>query len=91
MNHKTSENLVQATTIHKSLKRILTQTDYSKSKSIVPVIGARTRAQFSESWDALQIRLSPADIARVEEAIPASAIAGIRYDKHQMRKLDSEL
>jgi len=27
VNHQTSENLVQATTIHKSLKRILTQTD----------------------------------------------------------------
>jgi hypothetical protein len=39
---------------------------------------------------ALQLKLSPADIARVEEAIPASAIAGTRYDEHQMRMLDSE-
>jgi aryl-alcohol dehydrogenase-like predicted oxidoreductase len=30
----------------------------AKSKSIVPVIGARTRAQLSESLDALQLRLS---------------------------------
>jgi hypothetical protein len=29
VHHQTSENLVQATTIHKSLKRILTQTNYS--------------------------------------------------------------
>jgi hypothetical protein len=29
VNHKTSENLVQATTIHKSLNRIFTQTNYS--------------------------------------------------------------
>jgi aryl-alcohol dehydrogenase-like predicted oxidoreductase len=62
----------------------------AKSKSIVPLIGARTRAQLSESLGALQLKLSPADIARVEEAIPASAIAGTRYDEHQMRMLDSE-
>jgi aryl-alcohol dehydrogenase-like predicted oxidoreductase len=62
----------------------------AKGKSIVPVIGARTRAQLSESLGALQLRLSLADIARVEEAIPASAIAGSRYDEHQMRMLDSE-
>jgi aryl-alcohol dehydrogenase-like predicted oxidoreductase len=62
----------------------------AKSKSIVPVIGARTRAQLSESLGVLQLKLSPADIARVEEAIPASAIAGTRYDEHQMRMLDSE-
>jgi hypothetical protein len=39
---------------------------------------------------ALQISLSRADISRIEEAIPASAVAGTRYDEHQMRMLDSE-
>ena len=29
-------------------------------------------------------------LARIEEAIPASAVAGSRYDEHQMRILDSE-
>jgi len=29
-------------------------------------------------------------MARVEGAIPASAITGTRYDEHQMRMLDSE-
>ena len=29
-------------------------------------------------------------MARVAEAIPASAIAGTRYNGHQMRMLDSE-
>jgi aryl-alcohol dehydrogenase-like predicted oxidoreductase len=62
----------------------------AKSKTIVPVIGARTRAQLSESLGALQLKLSSADIDRIEEAIPASAIAGTRYDEHQMRMLDSE-
>jgi aryl-alcohol dehydrogenase-like predicted oxidoreductase len=62
----------------------------SKSDGIVPVIGARTRPQLEESLGALDVTLSPGDVARLEEAIPASAIAGSRYDEHQMRILDSE-
>jgi aryl-alcohol dehydrogenase-like predicted oxidoreductase len=62
----------------------------AKSETIVPMIGARTPTQLSESLEALQISLSPEDIGRIEEAIPASAVAGTRYDEHQMRMLDSE-
>jgi hypothetical protein len=29
-------------------------------------------------------------MTRIEEALPASAVAGTRYDEHQMRVLDSE-
>jgi aryl-alcohol dehydrogenase-like predicted oxidoreductase len=62
----------------------------AKGKSIVPLIGARTRAQLRESLCALDVELSPADLARVEQAIPATAVAGTRYDERQMQILDSE-
>jgi len=62
----------------------------AKGENIVPVIGARTRAQLTESLGALGIDLSPEDLARIEETVPASAVAGTRYDAHQMRMLDSE-
>jgi aryl-alcohol dehydrogenase-like predicted oxidoreductase len=62
----------------------------AKSPHIMPVIGARTRKQLAESLGALEVRLSPADIAALEEAVPASAVAGTRYDEWQMRNLDSE-
>jgi aryl-alcohol dehydrogenase-like predicted oxidoreductase len=62
----------------------------AKNRNVVPVIGARTRAQLSESMDALNVQLSPADLARIEEAVPASAVAGTRYDERQMSMLDSE-
>ena len=62
----------------------------AKSPTIVPVIGARTRAQLAESMGALQVTLTPADLARIEEAVPAAAVAGSRYDERQMRILDSE-
>ena len=62
----------------------------AKGTTIVPLIGARTRAQLAESLDALKVTLTPAEIAQVEAAVPAAAVAGTRYDEHQMRSLDSE-
>jgi aryl-alcohol dehydrogenase-like predicted oxidoreductase len=62
----------------------------AKSKNIVPLVGARTRAQLAESLAALQVELSPEEVARLEEAIPPAAVAGARYDESQMRILDSE-
>jgi aryl-alcohol dehydrogenase-like predicted oxidoreductase len=62
----------------------------AKDSAIVPVIGARTRRQLDESLAALDIALTPREIARLEEAIPASQVAGTRYAEMQMRTLDSE-
>ena len=62
----------------------------AKGTNIVALIGARTRAQLTESLAALDLTLSREDIARIEETVPASAVAGTRYDEHQMRILDSE-
>jgi aryl-alcohol dehydrogenase-like predicted oxidoreductase len=62
----------------------------AKGTSIVPLIGARTRAQLAESLGALRVTLTPTDITRIEAAVPAAAVAGTRYDEHQMRMLDSE-
>jgi aryl-alcohol dehydrogenase-like predicted oxidoreductase len=62
----------------------------AKGTNIVPVIGARKRSQLEESLGALRVQLSPAELARIEAAIPASAVAGTRYDERQMQMLDSE-
>ena len=62
----------------------------AKGKAIVPVVGARTRAQLADALGALAVELSPAEIAAIESALPPSAVAGTRYDEHQMRILDSE-
>jgi hypothetical protein len=63
----------------------------AKGSTIVPVIGARTRSQLAESLGALEVTLTSAELRRIEETIPPSAVAGTRYDEHQMRVLDSEL
>jgi aryl-alcohol dehydrogenase-like predicted oxidoreductase len=62
----------------------------AKGSNIVPLVGARTRTQLAESLGALQIELTSADLERIEAALPSSAVAGTRYDEHQMRVLDSE-
>jgi aryl-alcohol dehydrogenase-like predicted oxidoreductase len=62
----------------------------ARDRAVVPVVGARTRSQLAESLGALAVELSPADLARLDAAVPASAVAGDRYDERQMRILDSE-
>lgn len=62
----------------------------AKGQDIVPVIGARTRAQLADALAALAVELSPSEIAELEAALPAEAVAGTRYDAHQMKALDSE-
>lgn len=62
----------------------------AKSANIVPVIGARNRSQLEEALGAATIALSPAEVARIENEVPAAAVAGTRYQELQMRHLDSE-
>jgi hypothetical protein len=44
----------------------------------------------AESLQALDLKLTAEDLARIESAIPADAVAGTRYSEDQMRHLDSE-
>jgi aryl-alcohol dehydrogenase-like predicted oxidoreductase len=58
--------------------------------SIVPIMGARTRAQLNACLAALDLQFSPAELAQLEAAVETSPIAGTRYDAAQMKMLDSE-
>ena len=60
----------------------------AKRGTVIPVIGARKRAQLIESLGALNLALTPDDLARIESAVPAAA--GDRYAPQQMAMLDSE-
>jgi aryl-alcohol dehydrogenase-like predicted oxidoreductase len=62
----------------------------SRGTDIVPILGARRRAQLDETLGALAIRLDAADIARIEAAVRPDLTAGTRYDAPQMAHLDSE-
>jgi aryl-alcohol dehydrogenase-like predicted oxidoreductase len=62
----------------------------SRGADIIPLIGARRRHQLEESLRALALELTAEDLARIESAVPANAVAGTRYSAEQMRWLDSE-
>jgi aryl-alcohol dehydrogenase-like predicted oxidoreductase len=97
----TGENLARNQQLIDTLKQIAAEKGITssqlaiawvlaKGESIVPVIGARKRTQLEESLGALRVQLSPEELTRIEAAVPASAVAGTRYDQHQMKMLDSE-
>ena len=62
----------------------------SRGADIIPLAGARTRAQLDDLLGALNVSLTADDLARIEAAVPAEDVAGTRYDEHQMAVLDSE-
>ncbi|MEU2506981.1 aldo/keto reductase [Streptomyces sp. NPDC007863] len=62
----------------------------AQGDDIVPLVGARTRTRLAEALGALDVTLDAADLAAIEEAVPAGAAAGERYPAAQMAHLDSE-
>jgi aryl-alcohol dehydrogenase-like predicted oxidoreductase len=62
----------------------------SRGADIIPLVGARRRERLTEALGALDVTLTPEDLAKIERAIPAGAAAGDRYDAMAMAHLDSE-
>jgi pyridoxine 4-dehydrogenase len=61
-----------------------------RGDDVVPLVGARRRDQLQEALGALDLALTADELAAIEAAVPAAAVAGERYDAHGMRMLDSE-
>ena len=62
----------------------------ARGADIVPLIGTTRRAGLAEAIEALELELTSADLAAIEAAVPAGAIAGTRYATEHMAHLDSE-
>jgi aryl-alcohol dehydrogenase-like predicted oxidoreductase len=62
----------------------------SRGPDVVPLVGARRPDQLAEAVGAASLELVPADLAEIERAVPAHAVAGDRYNADGMRTLDSE-
>ncbi|MFI9176272.1 aldo/keto reductase [Streptomyces lincolnensis] len=60
----------------------------SRGEDIVPLVGARTRERLAESLGALDVTLDAADLAAIEEAVPAGAAAGERYAAAQLAQVE---
>jgi aryl-alcohol dehydrogenase-like predicted oxidoreductase len=62
----------------------------SRGDDIIPLIGTKRRDRLGEALRALDLTLSTDDLAAIEAAVPADAVAGDRYDAVQVAALDSE-
>jgi aryl-alcohol dehydrogenase-like predicted oxidoreductase len=62
----------------------------AQGRDIIPLIGTKRRARLAEALAALDLTLTPAELAAIEAAVPAGEVAGDRYDAHSMAALDSE-
>jgi aryl-alcohol dehydrogenase-like predicted oxidoreductase len=62
----------------------------AQGKDIIPLVGARSRAQLNDALSAAAIALAPEDLARIEAAVPKGSASGTRYPTENMRELDSE-
>ncbi|WP_405980766.1 aldo/keto reductase [Streptomyces sp. NBC_00158] len=62
----------------------------SRGEDIVPLVGARRPHRLAEALGAMRVELTAADLAAIEEAVPAGSAAGDRYPAAQMAHLDSE-
>jgi aryl-alcohol dehydrogenase-like predicted oxidoreductase len=61
-----------------------------RGNDIVPLIGTKRSGRLAEALGALELHLTPDDLAALETAVPAAQVAGDRYEAAQMAALDSE-
>ncbi|WP_202819116.1 aldo/keto reductase [Actinosynnema sp. ALI-1.44] len=61
---------------------------HSHGDDVVPIPGAKRRSELEENVAALAVPLSAADVAAIEQAVPADQIVGERYSPDRMSLLE---
>jgi aryl-alcohol dehydrogenase-like predicted oxidoreductase len=57
----------------------------ARGDDVIPIPGSKRLAHLEENVGALDVRLDPADLKRIDEAMPVGAAAGTRYPEPQMK------
>jgi len=60
----------------------------AKGDDVVPIPGTKRRAYLEENAAAVNINLSPAEVAELEAAVPTDAVTGGRYAEAGMKSID---
>jgi aryl-alcohol dehydrogenase-like predicted oxidoreductase len=60
----------------------------AKGEDLVPIPGTKRRKYLEENAAAADIRLTPAEVAELEAAIPVGAVVGDRYAAANMKAID---
>jgi len=59
----------------------------AQGKDIVPIPGTKRKQRVDENLDALEVKLSSADVKRISEIAPPGAGAGLRYPGEAMKRV----
>ncbi|HLK64185.1 MAG TPA: aldo/keto reductase [Bryobacteraceae bacterium] len=60
----------------------------SKGSDIVPIPGTKRRTYLEENASAAEIKLTPAEVAELESAVPLDEVAGERYTPASLQTID---
>jgi aryl-alcohol dehydrogenase-like predicted oxidoreductase len=60
----------------------------ARGEDLVPIPGTKSRVRLEENVRALDVRLTPADLARIEEIAPKGVASGERYHEMAMKAID---
>jgi aryl-alcohol dehydrogenase-like predicted oxidoreductase len=60
----------------------------ARGEDIVPIAGTKRRSYLEENVVALQVKLTAADLARLDRAAPRGAAAGARYPQEGMQRVN---
>lgn len=59
----------------------------AQGEDIVPIPGTKRRKYLDENIGALDVKLAPSDLKRIDEVAPRSGFAGPRYSEEQIRRV----
>ena len=60
----------------------------AQDKNIVPIPGTKRRKYLEENVAAIDVKLSPEDLRRIDEIFPTGAASGLRYPEHMMSSVN---
>ena len=59
-----------------------------RGDDVFPIPGCKTRAHLEENLGALEIELTAADLAELDDAFPVGAASGTRYPESNMASVN---
>lgn len=59
-----------------------------QGEDIVPIPSSKSRAHLEDNLKALEVELTPEDLARIDEICPPGAVAGTRYPERMMVRMN---
>jgi aryl-alcohol dehydrogenase-like predicted oxidoreductase len=60
----------------------------ARGRDVVPIPGTKRRTYLEENLGALEVELTPEDLARVDEVLSGAEVAGERYPEQSMRSVE---